>query len=248
VGRRWWAVAAVMVLGLAAVPGLGWAEGEVPRYETRAECLEKHPEGCSRADGMWVPVGEIPTEGVEGTEHEYDEESLRRQAMSMDPGTSGTLQQPVVAVDKNQVIFPDVQPYLDLAIGRVRVPVRFISEQLGAHVAWDQSAQTVTITNEALRIQLTVDDPVVWVNGGEIEIDAPPTLLPPGRVMVPLRFISEAFGATVDWVGTESPDPMDSAWGDYQVWIWADWGYWGKYSIHERLVVQSNWLYRGQGR
>lgn len=245
--RRWWAVAVGLGLVVAAVPGLGWAEGEAPRYATRAECLAQHPVGCSRVGDQWAPVEEVTTEPIV-EEHHYDEENLRRQAMSMDPGTSGTLEQPVVAVDMNHVIFPDVQPYLDLEIGRVRVPVRFVSEQMGAQVAWEQSTQTVTITNEHLRVQLTVDDPVVLVNGKAIEIDAPPTLLPPGRVMVPLRFISEAFGAAVDWVGTEKPYPNSRGWGKYQVWIWVDWGYWGKYSLHDRLIIQTNWLYRGPGR
>jgi hypothetical protein len=247
VGRRWWAVAAVMVLGLAAVPGLGWAEGEVPRYETQAECLENHPDGCTRTETGWAPVEEANVDPVV-EEHYVDKENLRRQGMSMQTNISGTLEHPIVAVDMNRVTFPDVQPYLDVEIGRVRVPVRFVSEQMGAQVEWDQSSQTVTITNEMLRIQLTVDDPVVWVNGRAIEIDAPPTLLPPGRVMVPLRFLSEAFGAAVDWVGTESPDPIDKAWGKYQVWIWVDWGYWGKYTLHERLIVHSDWFYNGPGR
>ncbi|HWI51367.1 MAG TPA: copper amine oxidase N-terminal domain-containing protein [Symbiobacteriaceae bacterium] len=158
------------------------------------------------------------------------------------------MEHPVVAVDMNQVAFPDVQPYLDVEIGRVRVPVRFVSEQIGATVSWENETQTVTISRGELSIVLRVDDPEVIVNGRTVLIDAPPKLVDPGRVMVPLRFVSEVFGASVDWVGDQSPDPRDLAWGKYQVWIWVDWGYWGRYTVDERLHLYSEWFYRGPGR
>jgi hypothetical protein len=218
---------------------------DVPVYPTSEACYAAQGVPCHEIEGGWTPHEEIDTSDVPGTVEEYDQENLHRQHISMPTNISGTLDHPIVAVDMTQVIFPDVQPYLDLEIGRVRVPIRFIAEQMGAQVNWENETQTVTILREGLTIQLRVDDPVVIANGLRITIDAPPRLVDPGRVMVPLRFISEAFGASVDWVGTEPPHPRDTAWGKYQVWVWVDWGYWGKYTLNDRLHVYGLWFYRG---
>jgi|GEM_PF-3080612 len=244
--RRWGRALAVVVLGVVVVSlvrGVGFAE-VVPVYPTSDACWEAHQTSCYQVEGGWSPMGTSDPNNISHGQHEYDWENLNRQRISMSPYLSGTLEHPVVAVDMNQVQFPDVQPYLDPAIGRVRVPVRFVSEQIGAVVEWIGDTQTVVITRGDLKINLTVDDPRVVVNGREIVIDAPPRLVDPGRVMVPLRFVSEAFGAAVDWVGDQSPDPEDLAWGTYQVWIWVDWGYWGKYTINDRLVVYHRWWHR----
>ena len=45
---------------------------------------------------------------------------------------------------------------------------------------------------------MVVDNPKASVNGKEIILDVPPTVIK-NRTLVPIRFISEALGATVDW-------------------------------------------------
>jgi hypothetical protein len=140
----------------------------------------------------------------------------------------------------------DVPAYLDVAVGRVRVPIRFVSEMMGANVTWDGDTETVTIKFPAVSrevvqplplpgykpidiwgsggygldyshfkwtlrtvsqpertIVLRVGSDVALVDGKEVKIDAPPVVLPPGRTMVPVRFIAEALGAKVYWVGRE---------------------------------------------
>jgi hypothetical protein len=39
----------------------------------------------------------------------------------------------------------DVPAYLDASVGRVRVPIRFVSELMGAEVTWNEEAEQVTI-------------------------------------------------------------------------------------------------------
>jgi hypothetical protein len=39
------------------------------------------------------------------------------------------------------------------------------------------------------------------VNLKEMTIDVAPLIIPPGRTMVPIRFITESFGSTVQWNG-----------------------------------------------
>lgn len=63
------------------------------------------------------------------------------------------------------------------------------------------------------------------------------------RTLIPLRFIAEAFGCKVDWVGADGPDdPRAHPWdgGKYQIWIWAPWMFWGNYNLGDRAEAR-NW-------
>jgi len=84
--------------------------------------------------------------------------------------------------------------------GRTLIPVRAITEALGATVEWDSDTRTVTITRGDVVIVLRIADRTVTVNGEEIELDVPPGIMN-SRTMVPIRFVSETLGAAVDWVG-----------------------------------------------
>lgn len=82
--------------------------------------------------------------------------------------------------------------------GRIFVPLRAISEQLGANVTWNQQLRTVTINREDKEITLTIDSNKAMVNEEEIIIDAP-AKLENSRTFVPLRFVSQSLGAEVRW-------------------------------------------------
>jgi hypothetical protein len=239
---RWKAIllSALLLVG----PGLVLAAEPVKTYPSEEACGAAQPAPCAPLkDGTWAPVEYNSGTGGGEVSPPEDEYLTMRQKRSFDINTSGTADNPLVIVDMDLVTFPDAQPYLDHEINRVRVPIRFVAEAMGAQVAWDGSTRTVTITREGLVISLVIDQTTATVNGKPIEIDASPKLVQ-DRTMVPLRFISEAFGAKVDWVGTEPPLPSYTWWGDYQVWIWIPWGYWGTATIQDRLVAHSWWWYR----
>lgn len=99
-----------------------------------------------------------------------------------------------IAVNGTPIIF-DQTPYI--AHGRTMVPVRFVSEALGAQVTWDSQTRTVRITSDQV-IELKVGSAEGKKNGYEIVLDAPAEITG-GRTMVPLRFVSEALGAQVSW-------------------------------------------------
>lgn len=101
-----------------------------------------------------------------------------------------------VIVNGKQVAFPDEQPYNQN--GRVMVPVRFVSEELGADVAWFEAVKTVTVTDKTNAVALTVDSDEVTVNNRMVTLDAVPVVRN-DRTYVPLRFVSEALGAEVQW-------------------------------------------------
>jgi hypothetical protein len=82
--------------------------------------------------------------------------------------------------------------------GRMMVPLRFVSETVGAEVLWNPVTQQITIRGDWTTIVLTVGSRTAFVNGVAVRLDAPAVLLN-GRVFVPLRFICEALGAQVDY-------------------------------------------------
>lgn len=98
-------------------------------------------------------------------------------------------------IDGQQINF-DVPP--QMINNRTMVPLRAIFENLGATVDWNADTQTITSTKENITINLTIDNPIMYVNGQAVTLDSPGCLVE-GRTLVPVRAISEAFGTTVDW-------------------------------------------------
>jgi hypothetical protein len=90
----------------------------------------------------------------------------------------------------------DAAPFIDGS--RTLVPIRFVSEALGAKVDWDAATRQVTITDGAARIVLTIGSGSALVNDSSQSLDAPPRI-DGGRTFVPLRFVSETLGAKVDY-------------------------------------------------
>ncbi|CAH8248241.1 copper amine oxidase N-terminal domain-containing protein [Paenibacillus melissococcoides] len=103
-----------------------------------------------------------------------------------------------VTVDGHEVAFPDEPPYVDKKSNRTMVPAKFVSEKLGANVKWNEALKQVAVTHNHDTITLKIGDNHAQVNGRTVTFDGP-AAVHNGRTMVPLRFISEAFHADVDW-------------------------------------------------
>ncbi|WP_096202499.1 stalk domain-containing protein [Bacillus sp. FJAT-45350] len=93
----------------------------------------------------------------------------------------------------------ELQTQAVLHNGSTLVPIRAVSESLGAKVNWNNSSRTVTIIQDNKTISFVVGSTIANVNGTQITI--PPAMIMNGSTMVPLRFISETLGLTVDWNG-----------------------------------------------
>jgi hypothetical protein len=125
-----------------------------------------------------------------------------------------------VAVDGREVIFPDEPPYIDDDTDSTMVPIRMIAESLGAEVKWDAVLEQVTFRYKDLSIILAIDQHDAKVNGKDITLDAP-AVIKNDRTMAPLRFISEGFGARVDWMEErELVLVTSSAKAQKGTWIW----------------------------
>lgn len=81
---------------------------------------------------------------------------------------------------------------------RTMLPARFVAENLGADVKWDNDARKVTITKDDISIIITIDSQTAIVNGKAIVLDSP-AFIENDRTYTPLRFIAEKLGADVEW-------------------------------------------------
>lgn len=79
---------------------------------------------------------------------------------------------------------------------RTLVPIRGISENLGASVQYRSTDQTVTIKDEETTVKLKVGSKTAYINGEKKTLDVA-ALAMNNRTMVPLRFVGEALGAKV---------------------------------------------------
>jgi len=82
--------------------------------------------------------------------------------------------------------------------GYILVPLRSLFAQMGASVAWDPPSKTVDVYKQGSDVRVQVGVPEVWVNNEQRPLDVPPVIYR-GRVLVPLRVLSEGMGAYVQW-------------------------------------------------
>lgn len=91
-------------------------------------------------------------------------------------------------------IASDVAP--ETKNNRTMVPLRVISENLGAKIDWSNSE--VTLSKGDMRVLLNLNNATAMKNGETVQLDVKP-YLNNNRVMVPLRFIAETFGCDVTY-------------------------------------------------
>ncbi len=131
---------------------------------------------------LLVPVTAGATNGIDvyiGDEIKVSEDEIR------------------VFLDGKRLEF-DVAP--TIVGGSTLVPVSVIFEELGASVAWDGDTRTVTAKLGEKIVELVIDQKEARVNGNSVTLDVPASIVS-GRTFVPLRFVSQAFDATVKWDG-----------------------------------------------
>jgi len=86
--------------------------------------------------------------------------------------------------------------------GTILIPLRSMFEQMGPPyptVSWDAGSKTATVSKTGSEVKVTLGKPEVIINGESRPLDVPPEMYQ-GVVLVPVRVISEAMGAYVQWV------------------------------------------------
>ncbi len=101
--------------------------------------------------------------------------------------------QSIIKID-GVTITTDAAP--EVKNNRTMVPLRVISENLGATVNWIDSK--ITLTNNNMQITLKPNSNTVIKNGKTELLDVQP-YLKNNRLFVPIRFIAETFGCQVNY-------------------------------------------------
>ncbi|PQV65030.1 Copper amine oxidase N-terminal domain-containing protein [Abditibacterium utsteinense] len=86
---------------------------------------------------------------------------------------------------------------------RVLVPLRDIFEGLGARVNYNDRNRTITARRQGTVVRMELGSRRAEVNGQVVRLDVPATTVY-GSTMVPLRFVSEALGARVNYNPTRN--------------------------------------------
>ena len=104
-----------------------------------------------------------------------------------------------VLLDARKMAFPDAKPFQDDS-NAVMVPIRFVSEKLGAKVGWSKAGgkQVVTLKTDKHSVAMTVGSATAVVDGESKTYDSK-IILKQSRTFVPLRLVSEGLGQTVNW-------------------------------------------------
>lgn len=97
---------------------------------------------------------------------------------------------------KNKLI--DAPPYIKN--GTTLVPLRVVTEEFGASLDWNDADRRITLRRGNDVIICWIDRADALVNGVSTPMQMPPEISN-GRTMVPIRFMSEMFGAEVQWDG-----------------------------------------------
>lgn len=88
----------------------------------------------------------------------------------------------------------------ELVNGRVLDPLRKFFEAFGATINDDPATRRITAVKGPIRVELTVDDPVVLVDGGTSALDVPPQVVR-GRSRVPANLRPGHGGNVQIWPG-----------------------------------------------
>ncbi|WP_158606800.1 copper amine oxidase N-terminal domain-containing protein [Paenibacillus ginsengarvi] len=110
---------------------------------------------------------------------------------------AGEIQRPVAVKVNGNMLDVEAQ----LIDGRTMVPLRAIFERLSATLEWDPNTRSITATKGTVVIHLQIDNIEAKIGDRASTLDVPP-LLVNGSTYVPLRFVSEALGANVDFDST----------------------------------------------
>jgi hypothetical protein len=112
-----------------------------------------------------------------------------------------------VFIDKTSYYIDDKRLEMDVApmiIGsRTLLPIRWIAEPLGALVTWSESEKKVSIAHAGKMIELWIGNCIARVDGIDQRIDPANAqvvaVIVRGRTLLPVRFIAETLGCSVDW-------------------------------------------------
>ncbi len=200
---------------------LSWSDNASDELGYRAERQET-------GSSIWSIIGTLPADTQSFTDtaftagasyqyrvtafNNYGDSQPSNIAAAAAPGTNPTPAAPGSIIMRfflgnTQYTIDGVPHAMDVAPvekqGRILLPIRYVVEPLGITPEWD-GVSKATIQNSTTMIELWLGQNTARVNGADVFIDPAnpdlvPVSLPPGRIMLPLRFVAENLGCTTNW-------------------------------------------------
>lgn len=142
---------------------------------------------------------------------EYDR--LTKPGASANPGSSNNAagsaggNSIILSIGNNKMNINGAQSMIDASGGNVSpvviggrtlVPIRAIIVAMGGTISWNAAEQMATLSLNGKEIKLWMNSTRGEVNGSPVTLDVPPRSIN-GRIFLPLRFVAENFGVTVEW-------------------------------------------------
>ncbi len=109
------------------------------------------------------------------------------------------LQKPLKVYLNGELVGSDVPP--TIINDSTMVPIRVISQALGANVVWNGENRSIAIQSGNVSLTMFIDNPTMYIGSKEVSLPSAPVIRY-DRTLVPLRAISEAFGIEPKWDGT----------------------------------------------
>lgn len=144
-------------------------------------------------------VGLTPDYVVEDPEKQLSKaQELLLELMNKEPGGQMSLQltvgDKIFSVNGMAKEF-SAAPFL--RAGTIMVPIR-CAQELGANVNWNPEKNRIQAVNGEKSLEFTAGSSKVLVNGRELTLPVP-VLVKNGTSFVPVRFLAEQFGLTINW-------------------------------------------------
>ncbi len=180
-----------VLVTLTVTPDEGYEVGEITITDENGKEIEVIDNG----DGTYSyrqPESEIEID-VEFVEIEEKEDKPEEEPKAEIILTIGNTN----AIVNGEIVTNDVAPVI--RNGRTMLPIRFIVEELGGKIEWNDELKKVTITKGDLTIEIFIGSPFAIVNGNIVELDSP-AFIENDRTYLPLRFVADYLGADVEWI------------------------------------------------
>lgn len=144
---------------------------------------------CEIAEGD----AEVDTSYVGDKASKMIEYKMRNSIVMKINNSTAYVDRRVKQIDEDNAIAPQI-------VGeRTLLPLRFVSENFGCEVLFDDNTREITVNGDNVEIKMTLGQKQYVVNGEKKELDVVPDIIG-GRTFVPIRALGEALGKTVHWV------------------------------------------------
>ena len=107
-----------------------------------------------------------------------------------------------VKVYDQYIDFSSINQWPFIENGRTMVPLRAVFEVLNCNVKWEEDSKSAVVEYGTTKIIIPANSNTAYINGKANSLDVPAKIVN-DRIMIPLRFVSEAIEKTVIWDDAE---------------------------------------------